>query len=608
MNKKKIVEPNPLESVILNNDKRTKRILDQALDRSRLPELYKKYRRPLDVFYENKNLCEEVHPQIGDGFNQYGRKPIMIVAPFYSDIEKKDAEKKLKDFLDGQNDENFLWENICFHYFFPHPMRMTYQEFLDAHELLIRPKGVTQKKFLDDQLNQNICKKLSSDGRKFLEEISKVDYLPENIDYEFIQNVTGYLVEADKAFKRRNFDEYYMLNNYIEDQLLGVEYLKKVIDVVQPYRIVFTDRKTKNLVEGAFGNVERFKKHVEKIKTRLKLKSEQIEDFEDSLKKNSAQKSIELYKQYVKDWYERARDWDLAAYIEKRVEETCEENWSQCETLRTYLSNIDCKIDALDGLKSFLEKDVPARRIPQSSINKPKANREEALFKTLKLDFGIALEKMNLYKKYKSEFENRIRMETEELVLKLKEGNSADENITDADIDKIISGLYFEKFGIPKFELWKQFIDNLKTNESAQEAFLAEFRSVVALRKKQTSTVESPNYSPKEDGNERLKQGLKSENRTHRLSDIDGWIVCLNSRIDDLRNYVKNDGEEGVLLELVEEIQEAQKEIAEIVEKMKELGENREFVEEHENSKRSTRCSQNNKKVARIVREEKMKK
>lgn len=576
------------------------------------PKLKKIYEMPISKLYEEiANLNPKV-PRIGRWFNQDGHKPIMVIAPFFSSKEK-DADQILKDFLNGLNSDELQWENVCFHYFFPRPMRMTYQEFLDVCDLFIRPKGVTQADYFNALTNQNIYNKLSVEGAQYRKKILSVDYRSDNMDYEFVRNSAGYLVEADKSGKKRNFDEYYMQNNYIEEQLLGVKYLKKVIDKVQPYKIIFTDHKTAKLVMCAFENEKRFEKHVERIKTRIREKAKRIKDFEDFLKMELPIKCIERYKQYIRDWYKQARDWEITVYIEKRDAEASKENWTFGETFYDYLSDKECQAWELYDFDFSLQKNEHVSSVPPHPTTKPVGNGAEALFGKLERDLGATLEKNNLYKKYEREFKSRAFVEAQKLVSKLKKGNSADEDITDADIDTIISGLYPEKFGILKFVLWKNFIDNLETDEPAQKAFLDKFRDVVALRSEQKSTAEPSSGHPQEDRNERLKQALKSDNRIHRLNDLDVWVNALGGKIDGLKNYIAGDEEEKFigkdgLLELIDDIQGVQAKIAEIVKKMKELGDAREVREEPKKTVRNPSSLQGNKKDARLVLKEKMKK
>ena len=107
---------------------------------------------------------------------------------------------------------------------------------------------------------------------------------------------------------------------------------------------------------------------------------------------------------------------------------------------------------------------------------------------------------------------------------------------------------------------------------------------------------------------------MKSENRIHRLPDLDAWVEILGDRIDTLKKYVAG-GDEGEkfierdgLLELIDKIQWVQTNIAEIVKKMKDLGDAREVREEPKKTVRNPSSLQGNKKDARLVLKEKMKK
>lgn len=568
-----------------------------------------KIKNKIEKFYEGINNSKVVPSRIGKRFGQDGQKPVMVIAPFVPQNSTKNDNQILKEFLYGLKSEELFCENVCIHYFLPFPMRMTYREFLDGGDLLIRPKGVTQADFLNALANRNICNKLSLECVRSQKKILAVDYLPEKMDYEFVQNAANYLVEAHKAIKKLDFDEYCMRNNYIDEQLLGVDYLKKVIDIVQPNTIIFTDRKTRTLVLSAFENKKGFEKYVEEIKTRIRKKEDRIEHYETFLKMESSKKYAKRYKQYVRDWYERARDWDLTSYIENREAEASRENGTFGQTFNSYLSGLDCRARELDGFDEFLEKNEPVIRVLHPTT-KSLGNREEALFEKLKRDLGAALKKEDLYEKYKSQFECHARKDALDLVSKLKE-NSADAVVTDEDIDTILSGLYPEKFSVSEFELWKRFIDNLE--EPSREGFLKEFRGVVALKTEQKPTAEPSSEHPPKDKNARLKLALKSENRIHRLFDLDGCVIYLGSRIDNLRNYVGNDEEEKFiekngLLEFIEEIQDAQEKIAEIIKKMEELGDAREVLEEPKKTGRNTSGLQGSKKDAHFVLGEKMKK
>jgi len=271
---------------------------------------------------------------------------------------------------------------------------------------------------------------------------------------------------------------------------------------------------------------------------------------------------------------------------------------------------LDCRARVVAGVDEFLEKNEPVIRVLHPTT-KSLGNREEALFEKLKRDLGAALKKEDLYEKYKSQFECHARKDALDLVSKLKE-NSADAVVTDENIDTILSGLYPEKFSVSEFELWKRFIDNLE--EPSREGFLKEFRGVVALKTERVLTAESLSEPVKKDRNERLVQALKSENRIHRLPDLDAWVEVLGGKIDTLKKYVVGDGKEeriigkDGLLELIEDVQNAQTEIAKIVKKMKDLGDAREVVEEPKKKGRSTPNLQGNKEDAHFVLTEKMKK
>ena len=571
-----------------------------------------KLEKEIDKFYDGTSISNFVRPRIGRRFNQDDRKPVMVIAPFFYKNSAKDADQIVKDFLNGLDSEELRWDHVCVHYFLPFPIRMTYLEFLDADDLHIRPKGVTQADFLNARFSQNICNKLHLESVQSQKKISTVNYRPENINYDFIKNAADYLVEVHKDYKKRDFDEYYMQSNYIEEQLLGVDCLRRVIDIVQPNTIIFTDRKTRNLVKCAFANEKRFEKYAEGVKTRIREKAKQIKEFEAFLKMDLSKKCVERYKQYIRDWYQQARGWDLTAYVENRDAEARRENWTLDNTFDVYLGDSDRRVKELSGFDDFLAKNEPANNVQPHPTTKPVGNGAEVLFGKLEQDLGAALERCNLYEKYKLEYESHARNEAMALVSKLKEGNSADADITDENIETILSGLYPEKSGVPKFVLWKEFINKLE--EPARESFLNVFRGIVALRTEQKSTAEPSSEHSQEDRNERLKQALKSENRIHRLSDLDAWVEILGDRIDTLKKYVAG-GDEGEkfierdgLLELIDKIQWVQTNIAEIVKKMKELGDAREVREEPKKTVRNLSSLQGNKKDARLVLKEKMKK
>ena len=570
-----------------------------------------KLEKEIDKFYDGTSISNFVRPRIGRRFNQDDRKSVMVIAPFFYKNSAKDADQIVKDFLNGLDSEELRWDHVCVHYFLPFPIRMTYLEFLDAGDLLIRPKGVTQADFLNARSSQNICNKLHLETVQSQKQILAVDYLPEKINYEFIKNAADYLVEVHKDYKKRDFDEYYMQNKYIEEQLRGVDCLRKVVGIVQPNTIIFTDRKTKNLVKCAFENEKRFEKYAEGVKTRIREKAKQIKEFEAFLKMDFSKKCVERYKQYIRDWYQQARGWDLTAYVENREADARRENRALGNTFNIYLGGSDRRAATLAGFDDFLAKNEPANNAPMRPTTKPEGNKEEALFGKLEQDLGAALERCNLYEKYKLEYERNARDEAMVLVSKLKEGNSADAGITDENIETILSGLYPGKSGVPKFVLWKEIINKLE--EPARESFLNVFQGIVALRTERIPAAEPSSEHPPKDENARLKQELKSENRIHRLPDLDAWVEILGDIIDTLKKYVAGDGEEKFierdgLLELIDDIQGVQAKIAEIVKKMKELGDAREVREEPKKTVRNPSSLQGNKKDARLVLKEKMKK